>query len=151
MSKYLLIISCSATKCPCPEPLPAIDRYIGYNYKIIRRLMREGLFPCNMDILILSAKYGLIQPETLIENYNQIMSKQRAGELQDEVGEALDLHLGAMNYAELFVNLGKNYMIAVEKSIQMYRQRTKIKHAKGGMGSKGGEMRRWILDILDRT
>ena len=148
MSRYLLILSCSATKRPCPEPLPAIDRYAcGYSYKIIHKLMREGRFPCNMDVLILSAKYGLIQTETLIEDYNQRMSRQRASELQDEVGRALDQHLGTINYAEIFVNLGRDYMIAVENSIQMYRQRAKIKHARGRIGSKGREMRRWILDI----
>ena len=147
MSQYLLILSCGGKKCAYPEPLPAIDRYIGGYYRIIHKLMREGQFPDNMDMLILSAKYGLIQTETLIENYDQKMSKPRAIELQDEVGRALDLHLGTKNYAEIFVNLGKDYMIAVEKSVQMYRQRAKIKHAKGPQGIKGGEMRRWILDI----
>lgn len=147
MSKYLLILSCGRKKCYCPDPLPAIDRYIGGYYRTIHKLMREGQFPDNMDMLILSAKYGLIQPETLIENYDQRMSKQRASELQDEVGRALDLYLGAINYAEIFVNLGKDYMIAVKKSIQLCRQRAKIKHAKGRIGSKGGEMRKWILDI----
>ena len=148
MSRYLLILSCSATKRACPEPLPAIDRYIGVNYTTIHKLMREQQFPDNMDILILSAKYGLIQPKTLIEDYNQKISKQRACELQDEVGKELDLHLGTINYAEIFVNLSKDYMIAADKSVQMYRQRANIKHAKGGIGSKRGEMKKWILGII---
>lgn len=147
MNRYLLILSCSDTKRPRPEPLPAIDRYDGINYRTIHKLMREGQFLDNMDILILSAKYGLIQTDTLIEDYNQEMSNQRAIELQDEVGRALDLHLGATNYAEIFVNLGKTYMIAVEKSIQMCLQRAKIKHAKGGMYTKRSEVKKWILDI----
>lgn len=150
MSRYLLILSCGRTKCCCPDPLPAIDRYIGGYYKTIHKLMRDGQFPDNMDMLILSAKYGLIQPETLIENYDQEMSKPRACELQDEVGRALDQHLGTINYAEIFVNLGKKYMIAVERSNQLKQQRAKIKHARGRNGSKQGEMRRWILDISDR-
>ena len=77
----LLIISCSQRKIEFPEPLAAINRYDGPAYRTLRKLEREGRFPENLDIVIISAKYGLLHYEQLIENYDQRMTPERASRI----------------------------------------------------------------------
>ena len=67
--KYLLILSCSNKKDGADGTMRAFDRYTGGNFDVLKKAKREGYFPPNLDILILSAKYGLITPDTLIEYY----------------------------------------------------------------------------------
>ena len=60
MRKYLLIISCSDRKIQTLGCLPAFELYDGSFYRILRKAIREGYFPNNLDILIISPKYGLL-------------------------------------------------------------------------------------------
>jgi hypothetical protein len=59
--RYLLILGCSQRKRPDSGLLPAIERYDGVNFRILQKAKREEYLPENLDILILSAKYGLIE------------------------------------------------------------------------------------------
>jgi len=60
-AKYLLIIPCSKRKTAPPRvKVSAINLYDGPFYRIIRKAFRESGKPDNLDIMILSAKYGLI-------------------------------------------------------------------------------------------
>jgi cytoplasmic iron level regulating protein YaaA (DUF328/UPF0246 family) len=77
----LLILACSARKRLDRSALPAIERYDGVNFRILKKLQREHAFPHDLDVLILSAKYGLLRPETPIEAYNLKMTEARAAEL----------------------------------------------------------------------
>ena len=77
-TRYLLIVACSQRKRSDPYLLPAIERYDGGNFRVLRKAMREGYWPQNMDVLILSAKYGLINASTFIADYDQRMNRERA-------------------------------------------------------------------------
>lgn len=85
MKKRLIIISCSDKKNTQPGLLPAIQRYKGAWYGVINKLNREGDLPENLDVFIISAKYGLINSEMLIENYEQKMDYKRARELNKPI------------------------------------------------------------------
>lgn len=61
MSERLLLISCSATKREGGLTLPAIERYDGPQYKVLRKALAEGIEP--VTVRILSAVYGLIPPD----------------------------------------------------------------------------------------
>ena len=76
--RYLLIVACSQRKRSDPGLLPAIERYDGVNFRVLRKARREGYWPENLDVLILSAKYGLLKPDTLIEDYDSRMTQERA-------------------------------------------------------------------------
>jgi cytoplasmic iron level regulating protein YaaA (DUF328/UPF0246 family) len=117
--RYLLIIACSQRKRPDPGRLPAIERYDGVNFRVLQKAKRERYLPDNLDILILSAKYGLIEATTPIENYGLKMTKQRAMELQTEVSRDLDNYLSKTRYDEIFVNLGKAYLTTIAHSSQI--------------------------------
>jgi hypothetical protein len=55
----LLLVACSATKNGAAETLPAITRYDGVAYRVIRRWQHEHAAQAEeLAILILSARYG---------------------------------------------------------------------------------------------
>ena len=142
--KYLLIVSCTATKDPRPGTMSAFNRY---NFDVLKKAKREGYYPPNLDLLILSAKYGLITPDTPIADYDCVMIGDRARELQQRVSAKLDRHLLQKDYQEIFVNLGANYLIAIQQAREIRHQSQRVIYAEGGIGSKKGHMKRWILSI----
>ena len=133
-----------------PEPIPAMNRYDGTTYRILRKLQRDGEMP-PLRVLILSAKYGILLPETPIGYYEQLMSKERAEELRPEVHKRLDEEFSKLGFQhEIFINMGKTYMHALDGYNLSYHT-LEMKIAKGGIGQKNSQMRNWILrqDRLD--
>lgn len=59
MTKQLLVLGCSQTKRDAPGLLPAIDRYDGSSYRVLRSYLRDCDWPEQLSVAILSAKYGL--------------------------------------------------------------------------------------------
>lgn len=142
--RYLLLLACSQRKRPDPGLLPAIERYDGVNFRVLQKAKREGYLPENLDILILSAKYGLIEASSLIECYDLKMTKQRAIELQAQVSQALDNYLSKSSYDEIFANLGKMYLTAIASSDKISQLNENVIYATGGIGQKMAQMKKWL-------
>jgi hypothetical protein len=79
----LLILSCSATKRLDAHSLPAVERYDGPAYRLTRKYVREcpAQRQC-LDILIVSAEFGLLTGDALIPLYDRRMDAQRASALR---------------------------------------------------------------------
>jgi cytoplasmic iron level regulating protein YaaA (DUF328/UPF0246 family) len=144
----LMIISCSNLKSDTPEALPAIDRYKGVTYKVIKKARREGYWSKDTHIFIVSAKYGLISEHTCINTYDQKMTNTRAIELQNEVSGALDSLLKKGRYGKILLNLGEIYMqsISLSHEIERVRQTGSLQEAFGGIGLRQKQMKAWIIE-----
>jgi len=105
MKRSLLIISCSGSKDKTPGLLPAVMRYKGPLYPTPHKAMREDRFPKSLDILIVSAKYGLLTSEERIRDYDQKIDEKRARELGPSVQEKLEAFLDGEDYGQLFDGL----------------------------------------------
>lgn len=148
----LLIISCSERKIESPGEIPAIDRYDGPTYRCLRKFSDTSKFPnnhglpYNLRVLILSAKYHLIFPETHIANYDLKMTLERAREIAVDV--KLDLARCLQFYQiayggtdQVFINLGKTYM----KTLDGFHWGTiSTMEASGGIGLKTQQMKTWL-------
>jgi len=95
----------------------------------------EKTKPKNLDILILSAKYGLINSDNLISHYDQIMTPKRAEELANEIMVKLERTFRNEDYDEVFINLGKNYMLALDESKNILDENN-VNWAKGQIGER---------------
>lgn len=144
----LMLISCSSSKNSNDGEMRAIERYEGTIYKIIKKARNEGYWSQSIHIFIVSAKYGLISEQSLIEPYDQKMTKERAIELESKVSLALDLVLKETDYEEIFVNMGKTYMLSTQSSYEMERARQAgiLKEAYGGIGMRLGQTKAWIVE-----
>lgn len=145
--KYLLIIPCSKRKIYTSEGrVPALALYDGPFYRIIRKMFRERGKSDFLDIMILSAKYGLITPEKLINYYECPMTRDMAKRLNGELTDKLSSIVKSGNYEEIFLNLGKLYCEAVRGWENFTETRAKIIYAEGGIGKRARQMRKWLLE-----
>lgn len=141
--RRLLILSCSDRKRSDKNKLPAWERYDGVSFRLLKKLEREHSFPKNLDVVILSAKYGLLSPDAPIANYNLKMTASRARQLAPSVSKRLDEWLRRRKYADVFVNLGKAYLSALALSEELPKRSPS--YAQGGIGRKMKQMKEWIL------
>ena len=109
----LLVQSCSATKESVDTPVPAFDLYDGYFFRIIKKARRAGRFQPGLDMIIISAKHGFLEPDDEIEFYDRRMDTERAEELNEEVVDSIAKKVDANEYEKVWINLGKDYLPAV--------------------------------------
>ena len=148
--RYLLIVACSQRKRSDVGFLPAIERYDGGNYRLLRKARREGYWPERLDVLILSAKYGLIEASTLIVNYEQRMNKERASELKAQTMQALQSYAQQNAYNEVYVDLGQDYIFTVEGVEKLFNN-SLMRYAKGRIGERLFQLKTWIVEKCKET
>ena len=138
--RRLLLISCSASKRNLRNR-PAIEVYDGPSYRMLRKYTRS-----DMDILILSAKYGLITHDERISNYDQRMTKQRALDLRDETTTKLVSVIKTHDYHEVYVDLGAAYRYAIDFNDPVLRS-INFKFNEGTIGIRLHNLKTWLEDI----
>lgn len=109
----LLLQSCSASKREVEGTLPAFELYSGYFYKILKKCIREGELRSDVEIAILSAKYGLLDTAEEIEYYDRRMDSQRARELNSSVVDAVAERIHEAGHDRVVVNMGETYREAI--------------------------------------
>lgn len=139
----LLVQSCSATKNEVSEPTQALDVYDGYFFRIIKKAMRDGEFRPDVDICILSAEHGLIDPKESITSYDRRMKPSRAEELRETVINDIQKRINENDYEKIVLNLGKDYLGAVD-GIASERCVEIVTIEGEGIGIKGRELKRFV-------
>jgi hypothetical protein len=142
-----LVLSCSQSKRAEDAKLPAIERYNGPAFRLLRRYMENTVE--ELGIYILSAEFGLIPHHRLIPFYDQRMTKQRAQELRVKVtGQARRLFTTKAprrkQKHQLFINLGRNYLQAFEPTFDFLVSGSIITMASGASGKRLAEMHDWL-------
>jgi hypothetical protein len=144
---HLLLLGCSDRKRAVKGKLPALDLYDGVNFRVLRAFLHERGWPPGLCIKIISAKYGLIDATTFIETYDQRLDEAIARHKTRQVLKAL-ARFGKPS--SVFVNLGKDYLPAIEGIDRLF-QKDRIVHAEGGIGLKMAQMKRWLNALPSAT
>lgn len=151
-ARYLLIGACSQRKCVTPGALPALERYDGVYFRVLRKARRVGYWPAKVDVLIVSAKYGLLEEDTPIPHYDVRMTREQATRLRPLVVPPLVERIASRTYTEIFLNMGKTYHMALDGWDVSLTHDITVLYAKGGIGQKASQMRTWLLEkIGDRA
>ncbi len=140
--RHLLLISCSATKRHDPGLLPAIQRYQGVVYRVVRRNR-----PDHLSVWIISAEFGLIDETCPIPDYDRLMTPERSRELEQAVSQELDRRLRTEHYTSIFVNLGTHYARTLNASVIFPHLRAAgfVEEAHGGIGSRLRQTKQWLV------
>lgn len=141
--RYLLIVACSQRKRSDPGLLPAIELYDGVNFRVLRKAKRESYWPESLDVLILSAKYGLIDAATPIVYYEQKMTSKRAVALNARVLEELRSVVGRRDYTEVYIDLGRDYLPAIRGCAEVFNG-LRVAYAEGRIGKRLKELKDWL-------
>ncbi|MEM0136056.1 MAG: hypothetical protein QXU18_12675 [Thermoplasmatales archaeon] len=132
------MISCSATKRDLTDK-PAIEVYNGPAYRILRKYSRTDL-----DILILSAKYGLISGDRKISIYEKKMTKKTAKQMRAQTTNKLVEILKSYTYNEIYINLGKTYRMAIDFDNPVFKD-IDIHFDNGTIGVRLHNLKLWLI------
>ena len=140
----LLILSCSQRKSASPEPLPAIERYNGPFYFVLRRFLRECPRQASLlDVHILSAAYGLIPADYPTPWYDRKMDMTRAVELQPQVNATFS-DIRHDNYASICFAMGKTYLKAFENALDLVPSDIESFATHGRIGEQQAQLKDWL-------
>jgi hypothetical protein len=144
--KRCLIIGCSETKVTTPDELPAIQRYDGPSFRVLRRFLVDA--PTNLknelDVFILSAEFGLINDQQAIPVYDRRMTRRRAEELRPAILDSFKHQIAIQNYAELFLSMGKTYLLALAGYEGLLPTTTTVIVSQRSSGRKLTELKAWL-------
>jgi hypothetical protein len=149
--KRLILLACTATKRADPDPLPAIRRYDGPSFRTLRKWQASNPPAAeHLDVLILSAKLGLITADAPISDYHQRMTVARAPELRQAVSTALT-HFVARHgpYAATLIHLGQDYLPALTLEQIQAAPFGAVTWTAGGIGARLGQINAWLTTNTD--
>lgn len=144
----LLIMACSATKNPAAGAIPALERYDGVAYRVIRRWQYEHAAQAEkLAILILSARYGLITADTCIPTYNDRMTISQAIALRSQVRRTLETHFTTRGpYQATCICMGQHYWRALD--LELFRPYLGVvTRTEGGIGMQLQQLKRWLHEV----
>ena len=139
--KKLLIVGCSQKKKDFVNLTPAIELYDGPTFRMLRKY--KPIYYNGVDVMIISAKYGLMNHNHLIYNYDQRLTKEQVPLLKMKTKERLSKQLQESNYNEIMLSMGKDYLQLFD-GIEKFKPKYKIKIAKGKIGEKLHHTKRWL-------
>lgn len=105
-------------------------------------MQRDNLFPQDVEVKIISAKFGLIDATTLIPLYDLRMNAQRADHLRSDVQKRLKEILATEPYFEIYVDLGADYLTTLEGFAVQTEARMLI--ANGRIGERLHKLKEWL-------
>jgi len=144
----LLILGPSYRRNPSPEPLPAIERYDGLFYRIVRRYM-DKLREKDIDVVIITEELDVVTPETKLpykppvgESWRSIPPITKDPEKVELLRRRILELVKERKYEEVFVTLNRHYQ-ALLPNLTTYVGKI-IVHFKG-IGSKAQALKQWLL------
>jgi hypothetical protein len=143
----LLIIPCSQNKKNTDIPTAAINVYDGPFYRLLRKNIEVFDNNNGLDIYIISAKYGLIDPLYKIQTYDQKMDEKQAKRLNPKIRDRLFKIIKDKTYSEIYINTGKSYSLALEGFqgiVKRYSPNTQLRLGQGKIGQRLHDMKMWI-------
>lgn len=140
-----MILSCSDRKHPFAYAATAWQLYDGVAYRMLKKLQREREFPADVDIAIISAKHGLIEPERAIRKYNVKMDMDRAFRQLPVNTKRLAAFLARTDYREIYLHCGVVYKAAVplERGSALGRSRSVVL-SEGRIGVQLRMLKQWL-------
>lgn len=142
----LLLLACSRRKLPGAEPIPAIERYDGPAFRLVRRYLaanKPNRYP-QTDIRILSARFGLIPATQPIPEYDERMTARRAAELKPDIDAELSRTLGALRYSHVLLCMGRAYLNALGEATLTLPNVATLTAATGSMGRQLVGLHGWL-------
>src|SRR2546430_159266 len=138
--KRLLILSCSERKKSNPRLLPAVERYDGPAFRVLRKYLRTT-DDSSLCVCILSAKYGIIGADAPTPDYNRKMTLERAEALRSRSELQLSKLVRGGQYREVFLCMGQIYLRAISCSDTLG---VPVRIAAAGQGKKLASLKAWL-------
>jgi hypothetical protein len=123
--------------------MPAIDRYDGPAFRLLRRFLKQGAVQPPV-VKIISAEYGLISLDYPLPYYDRRMTRERAKILQPGIITELKTTLSYKTYTNLLIWLGRDYFEAIYGYEAIIPDTLNVQIALGGTGRKLSILHDWL-------
>jgi hypothetical protein len=144
----LLLIGCSRRKSASMRKGRAWDLYDGPTFQVLKKALRaRGGWQNELAVLIVSAKYGVIQADRVISTYDEQLTPATALVRGDLFARQLRAAVAGYRFQSVHVNLGRHYLAALPDLDALFFP-APVDRASGGIGVRNARMRRWVLDRL---
>jgi hypothetical protein len=147
-NRNLLVLGCSRTKRKTEKPLPAIERYDGPTFRMVRRLYFDGLH-LDVDLMIFSARFGLVRPSAMIPRYDLSLKDGPSTPEAKAASWRLEEAIRRCGYREVFLAMGKKYSSALDGFSEQLTT-CRILVPSGPIGRQMHQVRRWLLTKSNR-
>ena len=117
--------------------MPALERYTGVMFQTLKK---HGIAN-HVDVVILSAKHGLIHKDTKIENYDTTMTAQTRRGLEADSTQYVRIRNTLDGYAEVFVAAGGEYRKMISSVTGQ-----EFPGTKGAIGIQRQQLGEWARD-----
>lgn len=149
-NRNLLVLGCSKVKLAVKELLPAIERYDGPAFRMVRGMFFDGLH-LDVDLAVLSGKFGFLQPNARIPDYDFRLPGEgpipaKAAEWKSDLLRQVESH----RYKKVLLAMGPAYLRALGP-LKVEGQRTTFEQTDGRIGVRLSQTRRWLLSKSNRT
>ncbi len=138
-----VFLSCSERKVRDGAPLPAIDRYDGPCFRVLRAYLRQSATE-GPQVWITSAKYGLVAGKDPIHNYNRRMTPRRAHRLAGDILCQFRRLWHEGPFDQAFVSLSENYALAMRDCWPTLPQSVSVTFARGSIGRRCSLLKAWL-------
>lgn len=134
----LLLISCSDTKTKTPGATPAILRYDGPKYRVLRRALEGGRL-ADLRIRILSGKHGWISADTPISDYDHLAGRSQIL-AHCAWGRAKSTYAAIDMASDIFVMAGEPYVDGIRHMLTG----SPATFATGAPGQRLKRLKEWL-------
>jgi hypothetical protein len=150
--RSFLLLSCSQRKRTDPDPLPAFERYDGPQFRVLRKFLRtHPNASAFLDIAILSARFGIISPSTLIPWYDQRLTTEQALRLRQDALKTLQRYFQPVPCARCCLSLSRTYFQAVEGFDAWIPAPCAITIIQGPPGARLSQLFNWLYTLSKET
>src|SRR5713101_1569240 len=139
----LVILGCSKRKRRTSRLLPAIDRYDGPIFQVLRKRIREAP-ETSPDTFVLSGRFGLIPGTFPIPRYDRRLAYDDHATLRLHVEAQLKQTLDQLQPESLFVSVGCRYWLLLEEPLMRQVAQSKLVVATGGIGGRASQLAHWL-------
>jgi hypothetical protein len=142
MSRALLL-SCSRRKDLSDRLVPALDRYDGPLFRVLRRYL-SGQATDPPRTWVVSAEFGLIPGAELVPCYDHVMTADRAEDLRPGVVERFAREISTSRPDQLFVSVGMTYEDALVGCWGTLDPSVVVRFATGSIGGRASQLHTWL-------
>ncbi|MHA1228769.1 MAG: DUF6884 domain-containing protein [Candidatus Hodarchaeales archaeon] len=142
-NKILLVLSCGKKKADelKDRPMEARKAYRGPMYQVLNKRLKK--WPSNLYLGIVSAKYGFLHSDDLIEYYDLKMTKKLALKHREKVIAGIKNWHDREGFDLIYILMGKVYLLAVDGVKDVIDTKIEIEPM-GGLGIGQQKLVRFI-------
>jgi hypothetical protein len=123
----------------------AWDLYDGQLFRVLKKAFRRHPgWREHLEVLIVSARYGVVRPGRVIETYDERLTGALLKERGDFWARSLRRAVLGKSFRAVHVNLGHSYLTALPPLADLFPG-LPLDYARGGIGRRNSATLRWVI------